>query len=176
MQLELRHLAPFLPYGLEFNDDELDPESGTYGTMMMLSTFSVMIAHQYDFTNLELPLAKDGKGKPLLRSLSKLNQEIEVGGEKFVPMEKLLKINLGQNPEDMGDIIFEGPKPPNPRISARIREDIILEFCPIKIAFSEFDDGLGWYAADEHHMLVEKLFEWHFDVFGLIDNGLAIEK
>jgi len=26
------------------------------------------------------------------------------------------------------------------------------------------------------YFLVEKLFEWHFDVFGLIDDGLAIEE
>ena len=33
----------------------------------------------------------------------------------------------------------------------------------------------GWTTWKDYHKVISKLFEWHFDVFGLIEKGLAID-
>jgi len=86
--------------------------------------------------------------KPILINLSDLTKEIEVNGEKFKPLERLTQI--------MG---VEGMNV--------LRSDL-----SIKVLYSkqfidmDFTSYLG---------AIQKLFEWHFDVFGLIEKGLAID-
>ena len=72
--------------------------------------------------------------KPVLRPLSDLKKEIEVNGEKFVPIEKLPIIGME-----------------------------VLEL--------ESDIKSGFIMQKNYNTLLE----WHFDVFGLIDRGLAID-
>ena len=82
--------------------------------------------------------------KPLLRPLSDLTKEIEHGGEKFVPIEWLLD-----------------------------NRDVDAEYDFI----SALEDD--WASAEDKMIfapfsIAQKLFEWHFDVFGLIEKGLAV--
>lgn len=116
MKLELKHLAPYLPYGLKY----------------------IYKGIEWDLTHLETS-TKDREYKPILRPLSDLTKEIEVNGEKFVPFDYISDYN------------------PNTK-----------EIYPCVI----MDDGI----IEMHYWKdFEKLFEWHFDVFGLIDAGLAID-
>jgi hypothetical protein len=126
MKLELKHLAPYLPYGLKIDTSKL--ENG-YSIMTMcdkggLSNIEIGdVMDEYPYT------------KPILRPLSDLTKEIEVNGEKFVPIEEIK--------ESQHHLFF--------------REDIEN---PLEgVQYSE----------------IQKLFEWHFDVFGLIEAGLAID-
>lgn len=72
--------------------------------------------------------------KPILRPLSDLTKEIEVNGEKFVPLK----------------YIYGNDFTPN--------DDFFENMDTLSIGYRE--------------MLL--LFEWHFDVFGLIPEELAI--
>ncbi len=74
--------------------------------------------------------------KLILRPLSDLTKEIEVGGERFVPAGKMITHGFHN---------------------------------PFWYELEKFDYR-HLYAMD-----LEKLFEWHFDVFGLIEAGLAID-
>ena len=74
--LTFEHLAPYLAYGLKietygyFFDHEVTPE---------------------EFTDI-LTKVNDNRWKLILHPLSDLTKEIEVNGERFVPMDVLYKI------------------------------------------------------------------------------------
>lgn len=115
MKLELKHIAPYLPYGLKFI------YSNTEYTLLS----SNLSCFEYQFS------------KPILRPLSDLTKEIEHNGEKFVPIEKMGLTKFYPYPkQDIEDLQ---------------RWPILCEYCR-----------------------VEFLFMWHFDVFGLIEQGLAV--
>jgi hypothetical protein len=122
MKLELKHLAPYLPYGLKIK------------TNNQIRTLSIGI-----LTTTENSLSNIIYGighKPILRPLSDLTKEVEVNGEKLVPIDKLA-IQLFDT--ETQKIILKGEI-----------------------------NGIPYW-------VMQKLFEWHFDVFGLIEEGLAID-
>jgi len=95
--------------------------------------------------------------KPILRPLSDLTKEIEVNGEKFVPIDFLIKnINNRISYSDNRFTDYDDGKSKN-----------ILHFYLSDICFGsiEFQDSLD---------ILEKLYEWHFDIHGLIEKGEAI--
>jgi len=117
MKLELKHLKGYLDTGLRV---ELEEQGIEVFTIRLLNSCSV-----------------DGI-KPILRPLSDITKEIEVNGEKFVPIDWIDKNHNANN------------------------------YAPCAIML----DGtieLGFYKD------FQKLFEWHFDIFGLIEKGLAID-
>ena len=121
MELELKHLASYLPYNLKG-----------------LSTF---LGERNIYTiapdNVMSCLGKNAGIKPILRPLSDLTKDIEVNGEKFVSIEKLDKIES--------------------------------DVCSYSIDYYiNHTKRLPYYR-------VQKLLEWHFDIFGLIENNLAID-
>ena len=131
-KLELKHLAPYLPYGLkaEILDYKCDYVNKRYD--------EIVGVHQWDKTCLYWSVLTVGGSKPnierikpMLRPLSDLTKEIEHGGEKFVPTKAL----------SMWDL--EG-------ITA-----IDIPHIPVN--------------------LYELLLKWHFDIFGLIEKGLAVD-
>lgn len=148
MKLELKHLAPYLPYGLkaiyyfENEENEIVEITGT-------SLFSNELHYQLRF--------KDGKTiglfkddfKPILRPLSDLTKEIDHNGESFVPFEKIKNYHTDYFCDtDFENYILDRVK--NPDFWA----------CVIFLPSG----------------LVDLLLKWHFDVFGLIPKGLAINK
>ena len=88
--------------------------------------------------------------KPILRPLSDLTKEIEHNGERFVPIVHLLK--------PMFTII----EVENVKLMGKM---FVYEGMPL---FST--DGMVF-----RYEKFQKLFEWHFDVFGLIEDNLAID-
>ena len=135
-KLELKHLAPYLPYGLKFQSS-MDKPFEEYGRQPTW-TFDGMtkLFGDYCLNTLEYPDAYPIQlVKPILRPLSYLTKEIEVNGKKFVPIDYFL-----------GDDV-----------------DLILNAIQIKdLSYLPYN-------------LIQKLFEWNFDVFGLIEKGLAID-
>lgn len=100
----------------------------------------------------------EGLYKPILRPLSDLTKEIEVNGKKFVPIVELLKII---HPKDYNnEIVHSTVGFP----SAWYKNNALLSQT---IWTNDLDKTPYW--------IIEKLLEWHFDVFGLIDKGLAID-
>lgn len=92
-------------------------------------------------------MALENRNTPLLRPLSKLTEEIEYKGEKFVPWDDLM-------------------------LSVYTYSDAMAEFmdCLSSSGESIILEGSAPF------MVMQKLFEWHFDVFGLIESNQAREK
>jgi hypothetical protein len=137
MKIELKHLAPYLPYRIKMEwireDDEIIHNDLT------VSDYNFLIGKH---------------AKPILRPLSDLTKEIEANGEKFIPLKNLEKII-----DEYGNA--------DPTIL------IIKSFSGIYFE---------WYAGSQIAVrrsvplsFYEKLYEWHFDVHGLIKEGLAID-
>jgi len=139
-KLELKHLAPYLPYNLKVFDDYYSEIR--YLAALAFSDCGIVKQLHYPSQTREY-----NEIKPILHPLSDLTKEIEHNGEKFVPIEwlnenksvRLIKvINTGRY-----EVFSENTGTTNIRF---------WEYC-----------------------IIEKLFEWHFDVFGLIKDGLAID-
>ncbi len=123
MKLELKHLAPYLPYELKFKSS------------IGIRTLNLETINYWD-TGYYLKL------KPILRPLSDLDKEIDHNEEKFIPYDALKTI--------VSDEQWV-------KICETINEPIYTKV---------FDMPYWW---------VNKIYSWHFDVFGLIEEGLAID-
>jgi len=139
MKLELKHLAGYLPYGLkiECKDDSELCEASYISEMTGVDNYGIDDNYGNNWTF---------EVKPILRPLSDLTKEIEVNGEKFVPIERLRKEYSG--------FYFES----NPELL-------------IKSKNTNMYISLNW-----TNEFQGKLYEWHFDLFSLIENNLAIDK
>ena len=145
MKLTIEHLTPYLPYKLKY----IDKDSGETTTMRTISA-------EINLIDLGWGNAHELKEfKPILRPLSDLTKEIEHNkisrtwcnkDDKVTPSELLKRCSL-----------------------LSIREDG---------HFSE-DNGdgtcTGYLYGGASYSTIELLLSWHFDVFGLIDKGLAID-
>ena len=79
-KLKIEHLAPYLPHGLRV----------AYVSPYKKGEFKerVLCAGSMDF-------CLHSQDKPILRPLSDLTKEIEVDGEKFIPLYRLQNIDRG---------------------------------------------------------------------------------
>lgn len=148
MKLELKHLAPYLPYGLklEYTFHVLSDEFKIIGRLSSIDNSEISKPIILKITDAEFRhktglLCFINQCKPILRPLSDLTKEIEVNGEKFAPFKWFNFIN--------SDIDFE--------------TQIIA-----------LSNDIRWLDST-YYGIIEKLFEWHFDIFGLIEKGLAID-
>jgi hypothetical protein len=132
MKLELKHLAPYLPYGLQVMDCEHNVNSIELVVGLHNDEF---ITH---IDNLEFK-----SGKPILRPLSDLTKEMEFDNEKFTPSKDKY---WGMNSFQYHINQFENWESPSAYLNSRAPYGLLLV-----------------------------LIKWHFDVFGLIEAGLAID-
>lgn len=135
MELELKHLAPYLPYELKLQYIVRDKVE-RIGTLKSIThnedethPTKVSISYMYDEEHIWM-------FKPILEPLSNLTKPITRNGVTFVAHEK-----LGNRP-NLTDFTIE-----------------------------EVKNNIGRLSYD----LVQQLIEWKFDVFGLIEQGKAIE-
>jgi len=193
MTLELKHLAPYLPYGLKFKSE--------YGIEVMYSCRTNMLPKYENQVVVsvnrveEKTLRPDVDGsKPILHPLSDLTKEIDHNGESFVPLIELAKnyafdggirnnsISLDEYSQaaiwtkDNGYMRYFAIAHEEDKYG--VTNEIYFRLCEAgldekKLRFvPDFKKPirprsvLGMYI---------KIFEWHFDVFGLIDAGLAID-
>ena len=116
--LELKHLAPYLPYEVKMQEYYEDS--------------------QFTLKSSNIDYCLEKKCRIYLRPPSDLTKVIEHNGEMFVPNQRL--------DEWFGQTL-------------NVNESYHL-VSPI---------------THEPYVLIRQLFEWHFDVFRLIDKGLAID-
>lgn len=121
MKLQLKHLSPYLPYGVQIEVTDFCVELGSY-EQKKETYITTLDAYRLHYFNTDMRL--------ILRPLSDLTKEIEHNGEKFVP-SKLLNFDFS----DLSQFDYE--------------------YIPYNLAAF--------------------LLEHHFDIFGLIENGLAID-
>jgi hypothetical protein len=133
MKLQLKHLAPYLPYKLNClaqgegkQQFELQGISDCYYSD--LHEIGRTVSEQYDFEDTF----------PILRPLSDLKK-----GTDLIDFESEIEQMYGN-----------------------------IEINHIGLFHFTLD---GWTTWEEYQEVISKLFEWHFDVFGLIEKGLAID-
>lgn len=190
--LKLEHLAPYLPYSLKF----MAGNKKCNVAYMSTKKLALIKIGGYGGEVWKCAWGKLPKNvKPILRPLSDLTKEIKHNGNAFVPAHILHRIacegltnpfekpNSGmwyegkyqlQEFEDTGCQVITVETPDDLRESK-------LEICHSDghVTFSknlhnEERDSLI-YACAEQMQLFQRLYEWHFDVFNLIEKGLAID-
>lgn len=144
MKLTIEHLAPYLPYGL--NIKILNYKCDYVGV-----EYSIANGYYFIEDSLHVTYEKGSTGKsvndfkPILRPLSDMTKEFEVGDEIFVPFHA---------------IKYLYPNTPNWNIYWR--DWVIEKSHPLVDTHIEY-------------CIMQLLFKYHFDVFGLVDQGLAID-
>lgn len=144
MKLELKHLAPYLPYGLK-------AVKGV--TRVEITAVSIELPHVYHTSYLGSRLrvvSKIEEIKLILRPLSDLTKEIEHNGEKFVPID-FINCEFACN------------------VPNKIEWNQSVRNKNLHFVLSE------WISPKDLYGLFELLFKWNFDIFGLIEKGLAID-
>ena len=185
MKLELKHLAPYLPYKLtaEMIDYKCDYVGKKYD--------EIVGVHQWDKSGLLWCVLTVGcskpsldKIKPILRPLSDLTKEIEHNGEKFVPLEKLFKMIDNSDYIEFlikNELLNCDLLKMNTQIDDDWNHVLIIHSDESDLEFHYSNCSFGLFTNWEHlfvsnlYELLQKLFELHFDVFGLIENKLAID-
>lgn len=145
MELELKHICPYIPYSPTVMRIS---KYGSGGTIESREFDEVQIEGIEDAATLF-----DSGGNPhwtahlLLRPLSQLTQEITHNGETFVAIERLSEIA-------------------EPILTGQQFDDICHNLhIPSWVSMGRMPSWVR-----------ELLIEWHFDVFGLLENNLAIVK
>jgi hypothetical protein len=159
MELELKHIAPYLPYGVyaeDVNTKEVRQVSLLHFTY---NKQTVGINHLLSYGMLLQ------KHILRLRPISYLTKEIDHNGERFVPIVELLKIRH--------KTWYEG------HLESRYSEiefESVPNFAKAWFKFQALNSIRVWHIAihEEPYWVIEKLLEWQFDLFGLISNGLAV--
>ena len=152
MKLEIKHLAPYLPYGLRIEHPTMMSGNRKISEMRNLGQTSIEISHRI--------YVQISSCKPLLRPLSDLTKEIEINGKKFVPIVELAKLAYP-------DLVWEFDR--TRAISEWNNERAYFFFNKNSFFACFFNNSIP-----NQLDLFQKLFEWNFDVFGLINQGLAI--
>lgn len=144
-KLELKHIVGYLPYGLKIDyKDKIIELTGIKNYTPWSSQPCVSINKDTWTYLYEI--------KPILHPLSDLTKEIEVNGEKFVPIEYF---EIGD--ENNGIEYTSGNIKTISSLYVISKYNIINDI--IYLPFG----------------IVQKLYEWHFDILGLIEKGLAID-
>lgn len=149
MKLEISHLAPYLPYGLKFEHVEYDYSDKVNHNITKMESLSADCITFDDCSDYYFDADNCDRYNPTVVPL-------------LLPMSSLYteithngKTFIPQKELDWGSwndeigYIVSAEYGENPRVAINV-----LDFI------------------DDYY----KLLEWHFDVFGLIDKGLAIDK
>jgi hypothetical protein len=149
MKLELKYILAYLDSGLKAVDNKAEPDDNIINITGFLNTNGkIEFFDQHGNFDIEL-----SDIKPILRPLSDLTKEIEVNGEKFVP-NKRINDTFRKSSQDLVPYKYDGYN---------------LE---LEIETENYSQRIDLY---DGYLIMQKLFEWHFDVFGLIEKGLAID-
>lgn len=175
-KLEIKHLAPYLPYDLK----EINYTAKKHG---LIETPLIGVVNANNILTFV-----DGKaeGKILLRPLTDLFKEIEHNGEKFIPIREIFRMQpfVGYAEEyELSDWyirFYDWHKVKDEenywQLDFYSGIDDMTGFDNFTFKLTRHDKGESPTVAPilNQLMLFEKLFEWHFDVYGLIGKGLAI--
>jgi len=171
-QLSLKEISGYLSYDLKIRCGKI--------------SHPIMTANKTDDEHIDIMYVLDEPAyKPLLYPLSMLTQEIEHNGKEIIPIIELAKISLGDNYEKnhltvINDDKFETLSMHSTPFFEKAKY-IVFRFDELQKSFTvnvcdyEFKP-VTTYSVKNQLQMFEKLYEWHFDVHGLIERGLAIDK
>ncbi len=155
-QLTINEIAPYLPYKVKvqwYKSNDKDLET------------SILTASNYSF------LIDRHNAIPILRPLSDLTKEIEYNGERFVPILALL--NYVRYGLDGLDTYYNDKD--------NLESYVISEYKNSISCYEKYNDDKTLNIATDHEIffepyyIIEKLLEWHFDIFSLIPQNLAVD-
>ena len=157
MKLELKHLAPYLPYGLKgnvfiYSDHEFWKNEPLESICLRDNILSFP-----DATDVYLESTEETVFKPILRPLSDLgryNDEVIIN-EHYI---NSVLTEIGYNQEYGVFSYYKG------EIDIELAEDSYLRYDKRKM--------ISYKCIQK---ITELLYEGHYDVFGLIQEGLAID-
>ena len=162
--LTIKELATYLPYELKIKN--IHPNINGF-----INTLDCILLHR--MFNWETENTLNIKwNKPILHPLSDLTKPITHNGETFVPMEKLCNDFCNRTPCN--------PEFGTSKILMHADNGGGLKWWFVyhrnKMTFELSDDNrdMSNHTIPQYEMF-QKLFEWHFDVFGLIPRNLAID-
>ena len=151
-ELELKHISPYIPYGLEFKSNDKICKLGEI--IVGMNTVVDWGSSNHFINNI----------KPLLRPLSSITiEEAYELGVLLTSEADMEDVEVG-----VGGIDVFGEYYTVVRYQDKVDEEysFMIQFSPIGIV------GID--------LIPYKAYEWlfknHFDVFGLIEKGLAIDK
>jgi len=144
-KLTLQVLSAYLPYGVK-----------VYDTIYQMSR--PLIGHSVQ-RFMTLGIFPESE-KLLLRPLSDLTTEIEHNGERFVPIENLIKAD---NKVIVSNYVSDGSKAITITITYKLMGDTFTDFIINRNTVDNTD-----------YRYVQQLLEWHFDLFSLLDSGDAL--
>ncbi len=158
MKLELKHLAPYLPYGLKGLQE-------SNKLIWWLHKESNICRAEDNYHSISINDFLVRKLKPILRPLTDLIEGFELEGEKIFPVHHLhyksYRVRGSKAKVEPTINFFDDPK----MISTK--KGIYGNSNGVDIWIDKYQKNEYW--------INRNLFEWHFDVFGLIDEGLAID-
>jgi len=180
-KLELKHLAPYLPYNIGFVEkNKIETIIGYKGDAIFIEGgHKSGYCQVYEINTLAL------------RPMSDLTKEITVYVKKFIPIVELYRLSNEYNyNQDLNyEFIDSWGSGKILKIWIDKSKDEYTEFIYSDFSFRKDTrraKGSNVFGMDLPHpirldnkihnqqKLFDKLFEWHFDVFGLIKKGLAI--
>lgn len=135
-KLKLEHIAAYLTYGLKCHNMGNSDDKGIpiVQEIIGLDLDGVLVSFEHED---EHYIFSDTL--PILRPLSDLTKEIDVNGEKFVPINKFNRESRQQLEKEL----------------SITNANLICDFL--------------------NYEIIKKLISWHFDIHGLIEQGLAID-
>ena len=156
--IELKHIAPYLPYGLKvtFEGDDLIHE------VVGLSIASKGVELISQFGDYGRANIKDCR--LILRPICDLTKEIEHNGERFIPIMRI----FGGDTYDH-DYKYEIGIVEKPIVGKRIEISVKGLGSPvISFSISNILNNPLYYSQ------WKELLEWHFDIFGLHEKNLCV--
>jgi len=194
-KLELKQVSPYLPYRLNWQASKNQFDFGKTEILEMVGVnndkgldIDFLFKDDLVFLSSLRPI------KAILRPLSDLTKEIEQNGKKFVPAQILHRIGSEGllDPFDSQYRRYKGKYNINEfedagynvlRVSTQDKKYGVIE---ISYAIEDTDGVSFYYSRNqnekyiaggclEQYQLYQRLFEWHFDIFGLIEKKLAVD-
>lgn len=158
MELEVKHLTPYLPYGLKMLNEAHKALIESKGQIYQPSKLNSITIEGYLFIGKrESPIhISSNNWKPVLRPLSDISKELFIDGNfGFIPSSRLTNEYLhhsywGENEIGLG-------------ITDKHRKMINLCFIGNEIV------------GECPFLIYQNLCEWHFYIFNLIGQGLAVD-
>ena len=167
MKLELKHLASYLPYKLKVASGDW------YDEDCKLDRIGTMVMNYDNYTPNNISINQlcgniDGKftiygvikrkAKPILRPLSDLTKEID----GVVHLVNIANLYLKPRKHTIDN-------------NRAVSKHGYLEFEISTNRFFERDGGSELFQPTYSFYMIEYLFQHHFDVYGLIEKGLAVD-
>lgn len=177
MKLELKHLAPYLPYGLQVNANNSDLHIENFTGEISSWEYYNTRFNVWNEYKIKSHMVSIESIKPILRPISSMTKE------EAKEFSKLALLHCVQDDSLLLDLDVKTDKVSGTTINCLFRE-IIFNYIHTVTTYSicvcgdfiKIVDKEPGQVVSVSYSLYEWLFKHHFDVFNLIENNLAINK